>query len=249
MEVSSFGLCGSKLSLYQFFPFYALFFSNDESTSVRFNFYRGSDYAIEYLKGNLPGATPDPRLSSIYEETATLGFVGHVQGADGDNSPAELSAIGSGLVIGSSQNGIIMTAAESFFMQAEAQLYSKISGNDTASFGAGVQSSLDYHGAGTFGVSYNPTSPGLAYVGSNDDKLQAIMRQKWIATNGINAAESYIEYTRTGYPAGIPLALTAQRADRPKRLLYPSSELTSNASNVPAVSSDQAFITGPFWAQ
>lgn len=227
-------------------PFYGLFFSNNETTSVSNNFYRGTDHAIEFLKGNLPESTPDPRLGSIYASTDTMGFVGHVQGADGNNSPSELSAIGTGLVKSSSQNGIIMTGAESLLMQAEAQLYTKISGSDVASFNAAIESSLAFHGA----TGYTPgTIIGLGWAGSNEDKLKAIMRQKWIATNGINAIESYIEYTRTGYPNNIPLALTAQRSDRPKRLLYPSSELTSNASNVPAVSSDQAFATGPFWAQ
>lgn len=240
----------SKDEVAQQNPYYAQMYSNDETTSVSYNFFRGSDYAIEYLKGNAVGATPDARVSSLYAPISSGGpIVGHVQGADGNNSPPTLSGLGSGTVISSSQNGIMMTAAESFLMQAEAQLLGKISGSDNASFDAGVQSSLDFHNAGTLGTSYNPTSPGLAWTGSDDDKLQAIMRQKWIATNSINGIESFIEYNRTGYPAGIPLALTAQRADRPKRLLYPASELTSNASNVPALSSDQAFITGPFWAQ
>ncbi|APX99475.1 SusD-like starch-binding protein associating with outer membrane [Lacinutrix venerupis] len=228
-------------------PFYAIMFSNDESTSVNYNFYRGSDYAIEYLKGNASGAVPDARLTAIYGEDDDGGYTGHVQGADGDNSPATLSPIGPGLVINSAQDGYIMLAAESLLLQAEAQLRGKISGDPQASFQAAIDASFNLYGLSS--ASYNPTAPGIAWAGSDDDKLEAIMRQKWTALNGINGIESYIEFTRTGYPTGIPLALTAQSTTRPKRLLYPSSELTSNASNVPNVTSTDAFATGPFWAQ
>jgi hypothetical protein len=228
-------------------PFYALMFSNDESTSVRYNFYRGSDYAIEFLKGNSPGAVPDSRLASIYGQDDNGNFTGHVQGADGDNSPDTLSPIGPGLVINSAQNGYIMLASESFLLQAEAQLRGKLTGNAQASFQAGIDASFAFYGLSSAG--YNPTAPGIGWSGSDANKLEAIMRQKWVALNGINGIESYVEFTRTGYPSDIPLALTAQSSTRPKRLLYPSSELVSNSANVPQVSVTQAFATGPFWAQ
>jgi len=228
-------------------PFYALMFSNDESTSVSYNFYRGSDYAIEFLKGNFPGAVPDARLGQLYGLNDDNQYVGHTQGFDGTQSPASLSPIGPGLVINSAQDGYLMTAAESYFLQAEAQLLGKISGDAQTSFQAGIDASFNLFGEDS--STYNPTTPTIGWAGTDAEKTAAIMRQKWVALNGINGIESYIEFTRTGYPAGIPLATTAQSSTRPKRLLYPSSELISNASNVPSVSSAQAFATGPFWAQ
>lgn len=233
-------------------PFYALMFSNNETTSVSYNFYRGSEYAIEYLKGNLPGAVPDARLGSIYGEdvTGSGSYTGHQQGQDSNNSAPDLSPIGPGLIVNSAQDGYIMTAAESFFLQAEAQLRGKLMGVAQTSFQAGIDSSFEFHGLTSAASSgYNPTAAGIGWTGSNADKLEAIMRQKWTALNGINGIESYIEFTRTGYPTGIPLATTAQSATRPKRLLYPSTELISNSANVPNLTSTQAFATGPFWAQ
>ena len=228
-------------------PFYALMFSNDESTSVSYNFYRGSDYAIEFLKGNFPGAVPDERLTALYGLNDDDQYVGHTQGFDGTQSPESLSPIGPGLVINSAQDGYLMTAAESFLLQAEAQLLGKLSGDAQTSFQAGIDASFNLFGEDS--STYNPTTPTIGWAGTDAEKTAAIMRQKWVALNGINGIESYIEFTRTGYPAGIPLATTAQSSTRPKRLLYPSSELISNASNVPSVSSAQAFATGPFWAQ
>ncbi len=228
-------------------PFYALMFSNNETTSVSYNFYRGSDYAIEFLKGNFPGAVPDVRLTALYGQDDDGNYTGHTQGLDGTQSPETLSPIGPGLVINSAQDGYIMTAAESYLLQAEAQLLGKISGNAGNSFQAGIDASFALFGLSS--ASYNPTAPTIGWAGTDAEKTEAIMRQKWVALNGINGIESYIEFTRTGYPSGIPLATTAQSSTRPKRLLYPSSELISNASNVPSVSSAQAFATGPFWAQ
>lgn len=228
-------------------PFYALMFSNDEETSVSYNFYRGSDYAIEFLKGNSPGAVPDARLGSLYGLNDDNAYVGHTQGFDGTESPESLSPIGPGLVINSAQDGYIMTAAESFLLQAEAQLLGKLSGDAQTSFQAGIDASFNLFNQDS--STYNPTAPTIGWAGSDAEKTEAIMRQKWVALNGINGIESYIEFTRTGYPSGIPLATTAQSTTRPKRLLYPSSELISNASNVPPVTSAQAFATGPFWAQ
>ncbi|WP_417290215.1 SusD/RagB family nutrient-binding outer membrane lipoprotein [Corallibacter sp.] len=234
----------SNESVAQQNPFYALFFSNNETTSVNYNFYRASQYAVNYLINSA-----DDRVNYLYDEAddGSGGIVGHEQGADSDNSPAGLSPIGPGLVIDSGQDGYVMTGAESLLLQAEAQLKTYIPGDPQASFDAAIDASFNLLGANR--ASYNPTAPGLGWTGSDEDKLEAIMRQKWIATNGINAIESYIEFTRTGYPDDIPLALTAQSPTRPKRLMYPSSELVSNSGNVPQQTSADVFATGPFWAQ
>lgn len=234
-------------------PFYRLMFDTDEETSNSYNFYRGSKHGVDFLSGNFPGATPDPRLNFIYEETDNNGFVGHEQGADGDNSPSELSAIGPGLVIKSAQDGYIMTNAESQFLQAEAMLRGKITGDDAATWLNGVVASFSFYGIDVFTSSYDPSTSSILmydFAGNTPEQnLEVIMTHKWIALNGINGIESYIEHTRTGYPSNIPLALTAQSATRPKRLMYPSSESISNSANVPAQTSADVFATGPFWAQ
>ena len=229
-------------------PFYRLMFATDEVTSNSYNFYRGSKYAIDFLQGSVSGSVPDSRLAFIYEETDSNGYVGHEQGQDGDNSPDQLSAIGPGLVINSAQDGYIMTKAESKLLQAEAMLRMKISGDAEATCVEGIFASFDFYGAPT--GAYAPGT-NLYVNGTNtfEQNMEAIMTQKWIALNGINAIESYIEFTRTGYPSGIPLATTAQSATRPMRLMYPSSESVSNSANVPAQTSADVFATGPFWAQ
>lgn len=226
-------------------PFYNYIgFSNNETTATGYNFYRASKYAVDFLINS-----GDDRVNYLYDEAddGSGGIVGHEQGADSDNSPAGLSPIGPGLLIDSSQDGYVMTAAESLLMQAEAQLFGLIPGDAQASFEAAIDASFQLLGADRSG--YAPNQPGLGWVGTDNDKFEAIMRQKWIATNGINAIESYIEFTRTGFPDDIPLALTAQSSTRPMRLMYPSDEYISNSANVPSQVSADVFATGPFWAQ
>ena len=234
-------------------PFYRLMYATDEVTSNSYNFYRASKYAVDYLSGSEPGSINDGRLEYIYAETDDNGFVGHEQGANGDNSPDQLSAIGPGLVINSAQDGYIMTLSESKFLQAEAMLRGKISGVAGVAWFDGIEASFAFYGTSIATSGYDPSSSAslmLGFAGNTfQQDLEVIMRHKWIALNGINAIESYIEFTRTGYPSGIPLALTAQSATRPKRLMYPSSESISNSANVPAQTSADAFAAGPFWAQ
>ena len=71
--------------------------------------------------------------------------------------------------------------------------------------------------------------------------------QKNIALQGTSQAlEAFIEYTRTGLIDNVPGSiLGATQANRPRRLLYPTSEYTSNAANVPA--QGNVFATGSFW--
>ena len=63
---------------------------------------------------------------------------------------------------------------------------------------------------------------------------------------GINALQSWFDYTRTGYPSDLPISLQATTADRPVRLFYPSSEITGNSNNIPT--QPDAFTAKPFWA-
>merc|ERR1712071_481790 len=100
-------------------------------------------------------------------------------------------------------------------------------------------------------VTYVNAIPGKGYAASTD-KLEAIMYQKSIALNGINGAEIWIEYTRTGYINNIPMPMpngvpaSSPTGQKPLRLMYPTSELSSNSANVPAQSANDAFTTAPF---
>lgn len=212
-----------------------------------------TDWIVEFLQ-NLN----DPRISYIYEEPAT-GHRGVPQGLKSDEydipikdqfDKAFVSNIGPGILQGGDMGANIFSLAEVYFLRAEAALNGDHSGSVKEYYEAGIQASFDYLGA-----------PGAAtYIGSgvllvdwdlsSGSELETIITQKFIALNGITAEQSWFDYSRTGYPSNLPVSRQAPTGvDRPVRLFYPASEITSNGANVPAQNSSSiAFNSKIFWA-
>ena len=242
-----------------FFGSYGFASGNDSPRAQTQNnrFFRASKYIVDFMTGQIVPGVDDPRLNVLYAPISGT-VVGVEQGLDsGDPSvPSNISGLGTGLLVDDTQDGYIMTAAESYFLQSEAAFRGYISGDAKALFQEGIRSSFrifqSADGTPTFTETqiqnYIDSTNNLPEVGwdGSSNKIEAIMTQKWLATNGINAIESWIEYTRTGYPE-VPLALTAQRPNKPNRLLYPSSEYIGNAANVPSQETATAFNTYIFW--
>ncbi len=171
----------------------------------------------------------------------------------------------------------LITATESYFLQAEAVVRGLITGNAKTLFNKGIETSFTYlykDGAGVVpatGTYSNPVGDAAAYITANatsplvnfdlattnEQKIEAIITQKYIALHGISMHEAWNEYRRTGYPKVTGTGATqtfastvslATRPDRmPTRFLYPSSEFNTNAANVPA--GIDKFNTLIFWAK
>jgi hypothetical protein len=200
-----------------------------------------TDFIIAYLEG-----TNDPRLNYIYEEPAD-GHKGIPQGLL--SYPAEttweyVSNLGPGILKSGDMDAIIMTLAESYFNQAEAVENGFLAGNSQTLYESGIQASFDYLGAGSASSYYGQALNNVGWTIS-PNKLEAIITQKWVAMNSITAEQSWFDYSRTGYPAGLPISLQASTPDRPVRLAYPSSEISANGGNVP--SQPDVFTTKVFW--
>ncbi len=206
-----------------------------------------TDYIIEYLTTE----TNDPRVDYIYE-VPTSGHLGVPQGLlDYDTPvvdayvPEKVSNLGTGIIKGGDMTAVIYTLSECYLNQAEAVLNGYLAGDAKTLYESGVQSSFDYLGAGS-AASY--LSQAIANVSWDDspNQLEAVITQKWIGTNSITAEQAWFDYTRTGYPSGLPVSLLASTPDRPVRIFYPASELTANGDNVP--SQPDAFTAKIFWA-
>jgi len=240
-------------------PFYATFgfetngsFANTNNTLVA-----PTTYAVELLDGTLNGVN-DPRLTRLWTNDGNPNaFQGIAQGDLLGNLPLGgstiLSRLGAGLGVdvpsdaGATQAAYIMTAAESYFLQAEAIERGYITGSAQGSFDNGVNASMALLGAtdGGYLVAANATN-GIGYTASGN-KIEAIIYQKYVALTNINGIEGWIEYSRTGFPSNLPLSLTATTATRPVKLLYPVSELSGNSANVPSQSTSDAFTSKIFW--
>ncbi|ATL45801.1 SusD/RagB family nutrient-binding outer membrane lipoprotein [Chitinophaga caeni] len=156
----------------------------------------------------------------------------------------------------------VMLLAESKFLEAEAYMKGILPGDAKKAFYDGMLASYTYLFS-TYDGRFVEGDPAVimaedtaennanALVNwdlatTNDQKLEAIITQKYIALNFIHGHESWAEYRRTGYPRNavsnnpdpitsfISLNSSVTTPDRlPGRILYPSSEFQVNSENVP----------------
>lgn len=188
------------------------------------------------------GVRNDPRIDFAFERPAT-GHLGVEQGitVDAAFSATFVSNIGPGITTDATMSTIIFTEAENNFNLAEAAfkgLYG--GGTPDALYDAAVLASFTTLGS----TGYGPYIALNSYA-SAANKLEAIITEKWVALNGINAEQTWFDYSRTGFPSGLPISALASTPDRPVRLFYPSSELSGNAVNVPT--QKNAFNDKIFW--
>jgi Susd and RagB outer membrane lipoprotein len=177
-----------------------------------------------------------------------------------------------GILKGPSMGQPIMLAAESLFLQAEAQLKGYIPGTFATTFDQGITQSFTYlykDVTNVVGTGKNVTADVATYKTDNAasylvniglattaaERLEAIITQKYIALNMINSEEGWNEYRRTGFPKTNPVGngytniasnkSNSTRPDKlPTRILYPSSEQSYNSANFKAVNQFADLI---FW--
>lgn len=209
-----------------------------------------TDYILEYLTNS-----NDPRIDYLYEKPST-GHLGVPQGLLDYDTPVVdaympdfVSNIGPGILKSAEMGAVIFSLAESYFNQAEAanKGYITVADEGQVLYESGITSSFEYLGlSATDAQDYYTQILDLVGWTSSSNKLQAIITQKWLAVNGITAEQSWFDYSRTGYPAGLPISLLASTPDRPVRLFYVASELSSNGANVPKPQPN-AFTAKIFW--
>jgi hypothetical protein len=191
---------------------------------------------------------------------------------------------GVGIVKGPAAGQPIMLLAEAKFLEAEAIVRGLMTGDAKVSFESGIMASYDYLYKNESDIVSAPTSSAtylatykadnaLSYLAdfdlatTDDQKIEAIITQKYIAFNFLFGHEAWNEYRRTGYPSIIDPATSlpfpntiansketfvsirslAPTPDKlPTRYLYPNTEVAYNGANVPDVSS---FTSKIFWAR
>jgi hypothetical protein len=127
----------------------------------------------------------------------------------------------------------LLSAAESYFLQAEAVARGWATGNVTALYTQGIQASFAATNAGdptTYITTAPDGLPALAAATTVNDKVKAIITQKYYAMCGFQGFEAWTEWRRTGYPTFFvtSAATTIAPGQMPLRMLYPNTELTSN---------------------
>ncbi len=144
------------------------------------------------------------RLARLYIKPAAT-YIGYDNGSPFvAPTPTTRSYYGT-YVLGATRRGEapirLVTAFRNYFILAEAALRFGVTGNPNTYFQNGIRASMISMGISTADIdayfAANPTIVNLS--GTNDQKLNQIITQKYIASVG-NAIESYNDYRRTGYP-------------------------------------------------
>jgi hypothetical protein len=232
------------------------------------------DYAARLVNGtvndaNITTGIVDPRRARIFTLVGGT-VVGNVQGIFPLTAISKISTFyhgrtGASVEIanknGAERDAFLMLAAESHFLQAEARQRGYLTGSAKASFDAGVTASFAFYSKGFGTITYAALDPvvylaaidaknGLGWTGSTN-KISAIMTQKYLALAEWNGIELYIDNMRTGFPV-LPLPFGVIATTRPNRLIYPTSEYSSNSANVPTVTNADLFTVNaktPYYLQ
>ncbi|MET3977862.1 hypothetical protein ABIB62_000430 [Mucilaginibacter sp. UYP25] len=177
-----------------------------------------------------------------------------------------------GVLKGETQDQPLILASESYFLQAEANVRGIVTGTAATNFNAGIKASFTYLYTNANNTVVGPVDADYAtYLDDNsgsrlvnfnlatttEQKVEAIITQKYIALAFQFGHETWSEYRRTGYPAITGNTATTTFASivsqstapdkLPTRILYPVSEFTYNSSNVP--SGISPYTSKIFWAK
>lgn len=203
----------------------------------------------------------DPRVDIFYRKaTAGAGAGTHVGIPQGKGrilpNPATLDdrqfskpgpAIGGApsTGVGGAAPVIFFSEAESYFLQAEAAVRGWGTGDAAQLYSDGIELSFLQWGLTSAQFNTYKAQAGVTFpaAGTPEQKLEAIITQKWVSMCGTQNIESWTEWRRTGYPDIFTISETSIIGSKfPTRFLYPDSEVTSNP-NTPA----QKTVTDKMW--
>lgn len=208
---------------------------------------------ISYMNGY-----EDPRMADYFTQVGSK-YVGLRSGMENPGSPYTNTVSKMKFSNGTSTNLLAMCAAEVAFLKAEGALIGWNMGGTAADFYAqGVTLSFEQHGAGNVAaylasdkkpaghtdpvsasLNTNPAStitPKWEAGATDDQKLERIMVQKWIAMFPYGF-EAWCDIRRTGYPKLFQVAnnlsqgvVSTGRGMR--RIPFPREEFNTNEANV-----------------
>lgn len=196
-------------------------------------------------------ANNDPRLFRFYEPLPGQDTISNIpQGSYNLNTGKEVSPpsalVGAHATNPASANAPVklISAAESYFLQAEAVARGWAPGDVTQLFQEGIRQSFLAVGIPAEAGQYILTAPDAQLPGTPTGNIRAIITQKYYAMNGFQGFEAWTEWRRTGYPDFLrtSVASTIGAGRMPLRFLYPNNEITTN-QNFP----ETRLIYEPVW--
>jgi hypothetical protein len=215
-------------------------FSASQPNNFRMANLRAGDFNLFILSETMEEILTDlddPRLSTFFRPTANAPelFAGFLNGPDASQTSISVADYSLSGHIFREEPGELqanfMTAWETLFLLAEAAERGFINAEAKAYYDTAVQFAFQYWNT-AMPADYLSAGPA-AYGLNNQNKLEQIGTQKWIA-GIINGYEGWIDYRRTGYPALKTIAASLNNDLIPVRMPYPTDEAALNAQNFDA---------------
>ncbi|WP_405209315.1 SusD/RagB family nutrient-binding outer membrane lipoprotein [Aquimarina sp. LLG6339-5] len=202
----------------------------------------GSKWVFSARYMNLLNDNNDPRLAQMADPSPNNTFEGTAISLRGI-IPRDDLAIPSQKIIGTSTTDVtnivpiqILTAAESYFLQAEAALLG-YSGNPQALYEEGMRASMRFWGVDAGDIETFITNEPIATLsGSTEQRLEAVWNQRWLALL-MNGYEAWSLVRRTELiptltDNAIFFVSEPNNGTVPKRLQYSTTELVANEAKV-----------------
>ena len=191
-----------------------------------------SETAVNQMK-----AMSDPRLTAFYAYAGSTTNINAIPQGSFSVPPSSAFPLSqpSPKVGGSPRNVASATApvkfisaAESYFLQAEAAARGWLTGDARTLYEQGITASFASYDVAP--GTYIATAVAAFPATGLEAQLKAIITQKYFAMNGNQGFESWTEWRRTGYPDFYVQSAesTLQPGQYPARFLYPNTELTRN---------------------
>ncbi|AXY73534.1 SusD/RagB family nutrient-binding outer membrane lipoprotein [Paraflavitalea soli] len=239
---------------------YAFALSGNYSQDYR----RANNFALNLMKG-----LNDERHKYFYRPVRGGTFAGQYRGIDFglNNDPAHiytetnLSDIGgsptiaggtSGLAKSATMDSWVLTAFESYFLQAEAVARGWMTGNAKTLYEEGVRESFRWLGVpndvATANTYLGNADARIAWPAATADQIKVIIWQKYFAFNGNNHLEAWSDHRRTGVVQPSISIDAGRLTDHvPTRYLYATSEFSYNAANVQKEGTIDPYTATVFW--
>lgn len=200
-------------------PFYNTYIAGVTGTQTANNvYYRANEWGIDYYKWDGDPRVTNALVAGTGDRIYTPGSGGRIGVAYGlppitANASPVLAGIGPGVGKTNSSPQCIISAAESFFLQAEARQRGIITAGASAQslMTSAIVESFTYLGvpnpasaAATY-IAANASYPDVDYngvpqgAGAPAGGLFTILSQKWFALNGINTLEVWSDWRRVPY--------------------------------------------------
>jgi hypothetical protein len=188
-------------------------------------------------------------------------YVSQVGGVRTFRTP--VSPLSTGIIKGYDMPCWIITSIESMFLQAEAIQRGWLPGNPEAAYKDAVRESFRWLNVGgnttvpglsddAFNTWYNAetiaANPKVSWAAASD-KYKLLMFQKYMAFNGIEPFEAWVDYRRNGAFPEVPLSYDPARVGNamPIRAPYPLSEMVQNKENLLAQGTIDIFTSKIWW--